>query len=111
MSLGLIPFLAQESKGPGSSLFIIYIVLIVGVFYFLIMRPQKKKEQKRRAMINEVRKGDRIVTIGGIHGEIISAKDDTIIILVDAQSGTTLKMTRGAIHRVVNPDADSDSEE
>ena len=96
---------APKAKGGGYE-GIIFIVLIFAVLYFLMIRPQKKKEQKRKAMLNQVERGNRIVTIGGIHGEVASVKEDTVIILVDRESGATLKMGRSAIHRILSDDVD-----
>ena len=100
--------LAQETpKRPGGGYeSIIFIVLIVVVLYFLILRPQKKKEKQRKNMLSKVQRGDRVVTIGGIHGEVTGVKEQSLIITVDRERGTTLKMNRGAIQRVVPKDSD-----
>ncbi len=59
---------------------IIYIVLIIGVFYFLMIRPQRKKQKEEKQMRENLQVGDEIVTIGGIHGRVISLKEDTMVI-------------------------------
>ena len=59
---------------------IIYIVLIIGVFYFLMIRPQRKKQKEEKQMRENLQIGDEIVTIGGIHGRVISLKEDTMVI-------------------------------
>jgi len=97
---------------PGSPLpMILFFVGIFAVFYFLIIRPQKRKEKQRRETIAQLRKGDRIVTIGGIHGEVVNIKDTTMIIRVDTESGATLKMNRSAVHRVVGDEDETTDEE
>ena len=59
---------------------VIYIVLIIGVFYFLMIRPQRKKQKEEKQMRENLQVGDEIVTIGGIHGRVISLKEDTMVI-------------------------------
>lgn len=71
------------------------LILIFVVFYFFIIRPQKKKEQERRAMIEAVKKGDRIVTIGGIHGTVTQVDEGSVLAQVD--NNTKLRIDKNAI--------------
>ena len=73
-------------------------ILIFAVIYFLMIRPQKKQEKVRQAMLAQINKGDKVVTNGGIHGTVSNITDDTITLRVD-----NIKMTldRTAIGRVV----------
>jgi len=57
-----------------------YLVVIVGVMYFLLIRPQRKKTKEEKKMRDSLQVGDDIVTIGGIYGKVISLKEDTIVI-------------------------------
>ena len=59
---------------------IIYLVIIFGAMYFLLIRPQKKKQKEEKKMRENLQVGDEIVTIGGIYGRVISLKEDTIVI-------------------------------
>ena len=102
--------LAQPSGGSPVPL-ILFMVGIFAVFYFLMIRPQKQKEKQRRETIAQLKKGDRVVTIGGIHGEVVGLKERTMIIKVDPDSGATLKMNRSAVHRVVGDEDDATDEE
>ena len=111
MSIPAILRFAQSGRGGNFPVTILFFLSIFAVFYFLIIRPQKRKEKQRREMIREVRKGDRVVTIGGIHGEVVNAKEKTLIIEVDAETGATLKMNRGAIQRVVSEESAEKGEE
>ena len=61
---------------------VLMIVLMVAVFYFMLIRPQKKKDKQVKAMLDALKPGDRITTIGGIYGTIKSIKDDTITLMV-----------------------------
>ena len=76
-------------------------IMIFAVIYFLMIRPQRKQEKVRKAMLSEVQKGDKIVTNGGIHGTISNLGEDTVTVRVD-----NIKMTldRSAIGRVVTRD-------
>jgi len=57
--------------------------LVFVIFYFLIIRPQNKKQKAAKAMIEAVKKGDKVVTIGGVHGIVQSVKDGTVVVKVD----------------------------
>ncbi|HIQ63119.1 MAG TPA: preprotein translocase subunit YajC [Candidatus Avichristensenella intestinipullorum] len=74
-------------------------VLIIVVFYFLLIRPQRKKDKKVKEMLAALKVGDRVTTIGGIHGTIMGIKDDTITLGVGAEK-TKLVFARWAIRNV-----------
>ena len=82
---------------------IITFVLIILIFYFLIIRPQKKRDKETKAMLAAMKKGDRVVTIGGIHGTIITVKDQTVVVKVD--DSARIEFSKSAISTVVNKDA------
>ncbi|MCM3632421.1 MULTISPECIES: preprotein translocase subunit YajC [Paenibacillus] len=73
-------------------------VLMFVVFYFLLIRPQQKKQKQRTQMLHQLKKGDKIVTIGGLHGTIVELTDDTAVVRVN----DTVKLTfdRSAISTV-----------
>jgi preprotein translocase subunit YajC len=88
-----------EGGSPGSSLFsFLPLVAIIAIFYFLILRPQNKKQKETQKMLSALKKGDRVVTIGGIHGVIQSVKESTVIVKVD--ENTKLEFNRGAVSSV-----------
>lgn len=64
----------------GGWIMIVYIVVIFAAMYFLMIRPQKKKQKAEQQMRENLQVGDEIVTIGGIYGRVISLKEDTIVI-------------------------------
>ena len=71
------------SKGGlniGPWFWVVYIVVIFGAMYFIMIRPQKKKQKKEQELRDNIQIGDEIVTIGGIYGRVIALKDDSIII-------------------------------
>ncbi len=101
----LNPFFLQEaaaasSQSAGSGLgMLIPLVLIVLIMYFFMIRPQNKKQKETEKMIAALKKGDKVVTIGGIHGVIASTKDNTVIVKVD--DGAKIEFNRSAIATVV----------
>ncbi|MDT8901013.1 preprotein translocase subunit YajC [Anaeroselena agilis] len=76
-----------------------FIIMIV-IFYFLFYRPQKKEQKKRSDMLGSMKKGDRVVTIGGIHGTITGFSDDTVTIRVAEK--VELDFNRAAVASVKN---------
>ncbi len=72
--------------------------LIFVIFYFLIIRPQSKKQKETKKMIEAVKKGDKIVTIGGIHGTVYTVKERTVIVKVDDE--TKMEFSKSAISAV-----------
>lgn len=80
------------------------IVLLVIVFYFLLIRPQKKRDKAEKEMRNSIQVGDEISTIGGIAGKVVSIKDDTIVI-ESTSDRTKLKFYRWAIRGKENAEA------
>lgn len=73
--------------------------LVFVIFYFLIIRPQNKKQKETKQMLDSLKKGDRVVSIGGIHGTIQSIKDDSVVLKIDTNTKMTLQ--RSAISNVV----------
>ena len=84
--------------GPASYMNILFIVLIFGVFYFFMIRPQNKQRKETQRMLSELRKGDKVVTIGGIHGVIQSVRENSVILKVD--EGCKIEFNRSAIASV-----------
>ena len=74
---------------------IIFLVLIVAVFYMFFIRPQSKKAKDQKKFREALKKGDKVVTIGGIHGKILEARDTTFII--EVEGGTRLKIEKSAV--------------
>ena len=77
------------------------IILIFAIMYFLIFRPQAKKQKQQRLMIDALKKGDKIVTSGGIYGVIagIKEKEGTIIVKID--DNTKIEMVKSSVAQIV----------
>jgi preprotein translocase subunit YajC len=84
--------------GMGGIMTFLPFVAIIAIFYFLIIRPQNKKQKETQRMLSALKKGDRVVTIGGIHGTIQTVKESTVIVKVD--DGVKLEFGRNAISSV-----------
>jgi preprotein translocase subunit YajC len=74
---------------------IIILVLLFGMFYFFMVRPRRQQEKKRQEMIEQLQVGDKVITAGGIYGEIKSIEQDSMIIKIE--SGATMRVARGSI--------------
>ena len=101
---------AAGAAGGGSGTWSMLIVmpLIILVFYFLVMRPQNKKQKEAKKMLEGLRKGDRIVTIGGLRGTVVSVKDDAVILKVD--DNTKLEYSKSAVATVLKREEESTPE-
>ncbi len=88
-----------STAGSMTTTFITFGLIIV-IFYFLIIRPQKKREKETKNMLSTMKKGDKIVTIGGIRGTIVSVKDATVVVKVD--DNTRIEFTKGAIAQILD---------
>ena len=87
---------AQGQGGPfGGFMAFLPFIAIIAIFYFLIIRPQNKKQKETQKMLSALKKGDRIVTIGGINGTIQTVRDQTVIVKVDED--TKIEFNRSAI--------------
>lgn len=78
------------------------LILVFVIFYFLMVKPEKRRQQQVIEMQNAVKKGDKVVTIGGIFGIIDDIKDDVVTLTI--ASGARMKLERRAIKRVVTED-------
>ena len=75
------------------------IVAMILIFYFFLIRPQKKQEKETKKMLDALKKGDKIVTIGGIYGTIFNVTESTVVIKVD--DNTKIEFSKTAVSRVI----------
>ena len=100
--------LLQAVAGSGSMLMsVLPFGLIILIFYFFIIRPQNKKQKETEKMLSALKKGDKVVTVGGIHGVISSTKEKTVIVKVD--DNAKIEFSRNAIATVIVDKAEKDS--
>ena len=105
MSHILLPLLADgapAAPGPGGLGMFLPFILIIAIFYFMMIRPQQRKEKERRKMIEELRAGAKIVFAGGLMGTIAEAAEKTF--KVEIASGTIIEISRSCVQGVVSAD-------
>ena len=95
----MVPVLQAAAQQGGIVSMVLPIALIFVIFYVFIIRPQNKKQKETQKMIDALKKGDKVVTIGGIHGVISSVKDQTVIVKVDDDA--KIEFTRSAVASVI----------
>ncbi len=88
-------------QGGGSSMLTMLgtFALIIVIFYFLIIRPQRKKQKDTQSMLANIRKGDRVATIGGIRGTVHAVKESTVVLKVD--DNAKIEFNKNAISAVL----------
>ncbi|AEV95009.1 preprotein translocase subunit YajC [Pediococcus claussenii] len=96
--------LLAAANGFGGMSTIVFFILIFGLMYFMMIRPQRKQQQKRQEMMNKLNVGDRVVTIGRLHG-VVDAIDDTEKTVTLDCDGVYLVFDRTAIMRVDREDS------
>ncbi len=95
---------AAGSTGSMMTTFVTFGLIIV-IFYFLIIRPQKKRDKETKEMLAAIKKGDKVVSIGGIHGTVVAVKETTVVVKVD--DNTRIEFSRNAISSIVNRKAET----
>ena len=100
----------QEVSAAASIVSLVVPLLLMGlVFYFMLIRPQRKKDKKVKEMLDALKQGDRVTTIGGIYGTIVNIKDDTITLAIGSQR-TEMVVARWAIRQVEAVSVENDGE-
>ena len=84
-------------EGGNPILSFLPLIVIIGIMYLLILRPQAKKQKERQKMLDAVKKGDDVVTAGGIHGKVVATKDDDKVLIVKVDDNVKLNVDRTAI--------------
>ncbi|MGN7357970.1 preprotein translocase subunit YajC [Paenibacillus sp. SAF-054] len=103
-----IELAASTGTGGGSGgllTMILPLVLMFAIFYFLLIRPQQKKQKTRNSMLGALKKGDKVVTIGGLHGTIMEITDDIVVLRVN--DVTKLTFDRSSISHATSSASDS----
>lgn len=89
----MFAILLQAQNSGWSSM--IFMVAIIGIFYFFMIRPQQKKAKDQKKFVEEVKKGDLVVTIGGAHGRIAEIEDDTFVL--EFERGARIRFSKSSI--------------
>ena len=72
-----------------------FLVVLFALMYFVMIRPQRKRQQEHQDLLQELRRGDKVVTAGGIYGQIESIGDDSVVLKVE--SGATIRVARSSV--------------
>jgi preprotein translocase subunit YajC len=101
----LIPLQAQAEQSP-FTMFVPMIAIFL-IFYFLLIRPQQKRQREQEDMIKTVAKGDDVVTAGGLHGKVVGVTDDVLTVEIAALKGerVRVKVSRAKVESVQKGDA------
>lgn len=89
------------AMGGGFGMFL-PLILIIGIMYFFMIRPQNKKQKELQKMLDALQKGDKVITIGGIHGTVSSVKKDSNVVTIRVDENTKIEFNRSAIATVVS---------
>ena len=91
----LTSILLQGTSSGGSASFLILMVGMLVVFYFFIFRPQQKKQKSQKNFTSDIKRGDAVVTIGGIHGKIFEINDESVVL--EVEKGGKIKFDKSSI--------------
>jgi preprotein translocase subunit YajC len=94
------PQAGQSGQQPNQLLAFLPIILMFVIFYFLLIRPQQKRQQELEKMLGELKKGDKVVTTGGLIGTIVGVKEKEVVVKV-GDDGVKLELLRSAINQII----------
>ncbi|MBP1589919.1 MAG: preprotein translocase subunit YajC [Kiritimatiellae bacterium] len=110
-SLAALPFAMAPAQGAGgqgaagSSIgMFVYLGLLILLFYFMLIRPQRRREKERRALLDAVKTGDRILFAGGFIGTVANVKDKTLVVKI--ADNVKVEIARAAVAQILTKDAD-----
>ena len=91
---GCVP---PEGEGGETSIWpmVIFLVVIFGLLYLVMIRPQRKRQKEHQQLVEELKRGDRVITAGGIYGVVESISEDSVVIKVE--SGMTMRVAKGSV--------------
>lgn len=85
----------QGGQGGNPIMQMLPLILIIVVFYFFMIRPQMKKAKEQKKFVESLKKGDKVLTIGGIYGKVVEVDDTTV--LMETEDGSKMRVTKSAI--------------
>lgn len=96
--------LAQNGQGGNFLIALLPWILIGFLFYFLLIRPQRQEQARRRRMLAEIKENDKVLTVGGVYGVVtnVNRDADEVTVRVDEKNNTKLRMTLSSISRVLS---------
>lgn len=94
----------MATEQTGMSMFM-PMILIFGIFYLLVFRPQKKEQQEKQKMREGLKKNDQVITVGGIHGTVVLTKEKTVVVRID--DNVKVEFDKEAVTHVVTSKKES----
>lgn len=91
---------AAAGGGQGAFTSMIPLIIMFAIFYFLLIRPQQKKAKEHKALLESLKKGDQVITAGGMHGKITAVEES--VITLEVSNGVNIKFNKGHIAAVVD---------
>jgi preprotein translocase subunit YajC len=88
---------APEGQSGGGFVAFLPFVLIMAVIYFLMIRPQSKRQKEKRQMLENIKKGDRVITIGGIHGSVAGIKNNGKVVVLKVDKDMNITVNKSAV--------------
>ena len=102
------PPTSGPAQPPGWTSFfknpMIFPIIVLVFLYFFIFRSKRKQERQKQDQLNQIKRGDRVQTIGGILGKVVDVEDRKVLLKVDESSNTKIWFSRNAVHRVLSTD-------
>lgn len=98
MTLTNILLQAPPASGTGGYGSIIMIVALIAIFYFFMIRPQTKRQKEIRKFREQLEKGSKVVTAGGIYGKIVEIKPDSNVVILEIDSNVRIRIDKGSIY-------------
>jgi len=102
---------AQPGQGGGGLAAFLPFILIMFIIYFLMIRPQTKRQKEKESMRNELKKGDKIITMGGIYGTIQGFKEKGRLVIVKVDNNTNITLNKTAIAGLAEKVKDTELEQ
>lgn len=97
------PAQPAQQQAPGGLLnFMVPMILILGIFYLVLILPERKKQKQRKVMLDAMKKGDKVMTSGGMFGQVAAIQDDVVTLQVD--EGVRIRFNRVAVQSVLSPE-------
>ncbi len=98
--------LAAQLPGGGGMSFVLMMGLMLGIFYFLLILPQQRRQKKWQTMLDGIKTGDRVVTTGGLRGTVVALKDDCIHLRIPPDN-LRLEVTKASVAQLTTPDEEA----
>lgn len=100
-----LPIIAQAAQEAPKSNYILRLLIPMALFfmviYILLLRPQRKKERQRKEMLSQIKKNDKVMTIGGVYGTVASIRPDEVVLKVDDNANVRVRFSRSSIAKII----------